>query len=466
MRPAELDPCPRCGRTNVAWRTTCLYCGAAMPNPRGAPPRVRAAPEQLDALVRDALRGAGNIAAVRAALRATAEAEAAAIDPLPPGHAPPAPPAPGHAPPAPPAPAPPAPGRPSAPVARPPTPTAPMPAAAAPMPAAADLGAALDALVGAAVAARAAHAGRPADLAAALAAVEAALRAATAAAPPAAAPPGAAPDAHAPDEEAPDDATDPEGAHPVLPPFRHPYALWIEGPGDAGRAPDLASALGVDAATARQLALARHPVVAMRGPDRPDLELRAGRLRLSEGLAARVVARDDLLAQPDALAVLAVEADGTLWVSRDPCWLAPPDPAERPAGERRAPGEVWLVVPGEVEERRVRAGVAAGRWTRARFTADGAATDRRVAVLDLHHDDGVLRLTDGLTLFRDEPTGATRALKALLDAAAGRFPRARILGRRTCAAPAHQGAGARSESGWPAWEEHSRAARLLFRDRR
>lgn len=53
-------PCPACQRANASFRTSCLYCGAAMPNPAPRPAEVRrAAPENLDQLVREAMRGGG-----------------------------------------------------------------------------------------------------------------------------------------------------------------------------------------------------------------------------------------------------------------------------------------------------------------------------------------------------------------------------------------------------------------------
>lgn len=77
-------PCPRCARPNAAFRVTCLYCGEAMPNPVARPPEpTRRAPDNLDVLVREAMRG-GGVGRLRAALEQSAHAD---VEPPPPAPA-------------------------------------------------------------------------------------------------------------------------------------------------------------------------------------------------------------------------------------------------------------------------------------------------------------------------------------------------------------------------------------------
>lgn len=413
--------CPSCQRHNAPHRITCLYCGAAMPNPT-APPPPKAVPANLDELVREAMRG-GSVDAIKKAFQeAKAEAPAATVLPFPVARRPPGP----------------------------QLVTTPPPAA---NPEA--LPAQLLALLDAAALARAAWAAadpdrtRDALLAAqdALAAAQAALPAPTLPPLPSPAVPGPLPVAAAPAL--------------LLPPIRHPLALVISPIGDPTLLPAVAQALEVDMATARTFANVRHTQVALRGGDSGPLERRRVALR-GQGLRATLVARESLVREPLALSVLG--RDGDRWrVVEAPLWGDEPDPTERPLGDLLAPGAITLAVLGEVETRTWRGAPEASRWQRARYTADQAPATRRVTVVDLHTASHILRLTDGLTVLRERDPLA-RALKEFIDVLETSFPGIHIEARRNCVAPSTGGDNARSTSGWPLWEEHTRMCRIHARE--
>lgn len=240
---------------------------------------------------------------------------------------------------------------------------------------------------------------------------------------------------------------------PVLPPIRQPWLLVIPPLGDPGR---LAASLGVDQATARMLALGRWPRVALRG-DSPGL----GAIR-AEG--HQVIARDELLRIGPALGVLGPlptpawhepGLDDASWtVTDEPTWLAEPQGGGLPA---RITG-VTLVVPGEVETRSAREGAAESRWLRKRLAAAGAGTERRVRIADLHTEDGIFRLVEGVTrtigVPGHDPSSAHRSFSALLAYVEALYPAAKVLEERTCAV------GADGRSAWPSWEEHTRVSRV------
>lgn len=446
-----------------------------MPNPRGAPPRERPAPENLDALVREALRGGGSVAAIRAVLERRTEDSPRVPDPnespLDRGGAGPAAPAsPGSPPPRPSARGVPVPeatdprlerGSPPAPMRGSPDPVAPWRLLA-------DL--AVRARSVAETRGPAAAADLVDDLRRALQAAEAASRA-----------PGDAEEAEAleaaavealdadPDEDAADAATlvAGEGSEVELPPYRHPFVLLLDPQVPDGREERLGEALEVDPATVRGLLRARWPVVALRGSDRSMLERRAARVRLLAGYPAAVFDRAELYAEPPAWTLLGRDTEGRWRVSREALWRDEPDPRERPPGEPWEPGPVRALVPGEVTVRTRRGGAASSRWTRDRYTPDGASHERRVPVLDVHTDEAVVRITAAVTDFRGlpghDPASAERSMRALLERLAEVFPGPAPLGRRAVGAPAEPGGGARVESGWPWWEEHSRWARVWAR---
>jgi hypothetical protein len=412
------------------------------------PPR-KALPANLDALVRDAMRG-GGIAPLRAALEAQAPTVPRGAEVARPGSA-------------------------NDPAASPPTATAPHPGRAptvdTPPTPPLSRSALLDAVVLAAERARVAI-----DLGAALDAVTAAVAEARALIPAGASDasaltlplpgawgearstpaPSGAPGSTAPAPTAPD-------PHPIpLPPVRFPWLLVVTAGGDEAR---IARALDVDRATARQIAHVAGPRVVGRGEDRAALEHRAGRAR-AEGLHATVQARSALSALPPAEALLSLDLGGACRLDPAPLWLAPPDPGNAPVGTVGHLEDVRLIVPGEVEVRDQRAPRAQDKWSRDRYATAGPVAERRVVVVDLHLPGRIVRVAEGLVDLRGDPAfvsgSARRTLLAWLEGAPRRWPAARVEARRTCpGGPAAAGEDGRlTGSGWPAWEEYSRLAWL------
>jgi hypothetical protein len=244
--------------------------------------------------------------------------------------------------------------------------------------------------------------------------------------------------------------------------------LVLDGRGDAFLAGGIALALGVDNATARQLALARFPRVALRGEDPVALESRAGKVRETLGVAARVVARAALAEVAPPRAVLAWAPGGALELTADAAWLGDPG-QEFPARWGAHLHGVELAVAGEIVLRRFRAGPDGGR---GRGREVKVAAERRIGVLDLHGPRVFLRVTEGISrldaLPGGEPGSARRSFKALEDGLPAQVPGVRLTPARVCAPgdPPALGVVEASPdgvelSGWPEWEEHTRLVRAL-----
>ncbi|GDX80248.1 hypothetical protein LBMAG42_20590 [Deltaproteobacteria bacterium] len=392
-------------------------------------------PANLDELVRRAMTG-GGIGALKKALADPAP------EPTPPPSAPPTPPVP----------------RPE--VAPPPT-TAPPPdawteleplatAAIAPAPV-------IDPLDALLLAAQEAVASRavPADLAAALCRLREALPAAERLA------------AEALGAESSQETTPaPDDGPPVrLPPSRHAWALALAGVPDGVEVGRLATALEVDLATARAAVLAGGARIVLRSPERAELERRGSALA-SLGVRWRVLDRAELLAFGAAYALVAAEAADAWRVWEAPRWgESRPDPSQLPRGAEWPSGDVWLIVSGEVEEKRLRPPAAESRWQRSHYAAaNGAGGEARIAVLDLHTHEGMFRVVEGAVDLRllagAEASAQRRSIKAFADAVALRWPHAEVQPRRTCPAQSRPGDDRRAD-GWATWEEHTRVCRAL-----
>ncbi len=427
---SRTTPCPSCGRPNAPHRAACMYCGAALPEPPEAapsPPARREAPEGLDkafqrAMLHGDLRGLkevlgqvepapepGPVPAAhpqplspegRGERRRVEELPVAALEPLPEPE--------------------------------------PAPRPEPPAPSIDDLYAELS---GAVVSAGAweddpvAAVERLRQARETLGALVAAL------------------------EER-------EGPPPlVLPPFRQPFALFVAPPGDDLRLGSVSSALDVDLATARQVAVLAHPRAALRGADRGALEDKAERYRRSLRLPARVLDEAALRGAPAARLALALAGEGPWRSALCACWE--PDSGELAGLDARddAPEAPALVVVGEVVVARYRE-LRGRRKDDARLSSHG---DRRVGVVDLHLRDGVLRVVQGITRLDGWSGLVSRssalAFRGLPEALAARFPGAVITGRCVCRPtrqPEAREDGRIEAAGWPAWEEHSRACRLLY----
>lgn len=472
------EPCPRCSRPNATFRTTCLYCGATMPNPTARPAEpARRGPDNLDDLVRDAMRGGGT-AKLRAALtRSEPDSNEAggrpAEDRRTPGATRELPfadrrkprdswvseagegaPGPSYPPTTvrstasaatipPPSPDPdrrgPGPTRPlpfperrrptdsfagepgDRPAVRPLT----LPPAAVPVVRSAPLLPWTDRLVRAAQ--RAALLGDdPESLLEVLLEAEEALAVAF--------------------------STLPE-ASPTLPPFRQPWLLVLP---PFGEPEEIGLSLGVDLATARMLAQGRWPRVGLRG-DSPNLGRRPGFDQIA-------ISRDELLAIPPAMGVLASshsqDAPNDWLVTDETIWLDDP----RGGGVAAFFENVRVIVPGEIETRTTREAPSENKWLRKRLTSAGAGTERRIRVIDVHTDRAIFRLVEGTTrtdaIPGNDPTSARKAFARALEHLADLHGDAEVLEERLC------NVGGDGKSAWPAWEEHTRIARLYTEKRR
>jgi len=404
--------CPRCRRANAPHRVSCLYCGATLPAPTAAPPPApRALPADLDQLVQRALSGRAKVSQVEAALLAARE---------------------------------------SPPVA--PTPPA-SPAVAPPPSAPIDLFTQLHEQL-----LRARAAADRGEEAEARAALRQLIRLAE-------------PHAEAKSAALPPPPTSPAPVLVALPAMRQAYVLVVEGRGEVARAPGLALALAVDNATARLIAAARCPKVALRGEDSGPLEEAARRVEELAGLAAAVVAREALRDALPPDPVLAFADEGLVDLGEGAPWLDP-EGAPRGSGRRSALGAVRLVVPGEIVVRRYRK--AADRLRGTTLSSLQESGERRIFVVDLHGEAGFWRLCEGLTDLRGlsgvEAHAQRRSLKGLLERSEALFPGARLFESRICVPseppsrrPEEEGLGPQEVAGWPLWEEHTRLCRVLAR---
>jgi len=322
-----------------------------------------------------------------------------------------------------------------------------------------------DALVDAAWRARALRAD-PTGAAEALAQVRAALDLLASGAPATQAAPGL--DGLVVEEASEPDQPPPEIGPPIrLPPARHAVALAMATVPVGLEVGRLAAALEVDLATARVAALAGGARIVLRGADRDDLDRRSRALE-GLGIRSRTVTRELLLEAGPAAGLVGAEGPEVWRVVEASRWGENrPDPSQLPHGEVARMADVWLVVQGEVEEKRLRAPAAESRWQRSHYAApNGAGGEARIAVLDLHTDAGIVRVVEGATVLRNLPgvtaAGNRVALKALLELVVLRWPAAHVEGKRTCPATARSGDPLRSD-GWAAWEEHSRMCRALLR---
>jgi hypothetical protein len=251
----------------------------------------------------------------------------------------------------------------------------------------------------------------------------------------------------------------------VLPPFRQPWALVVAPPGDAERLRAVGEALDVDLATARQVAVLGYPKAALRSADRPDLEGRASSYRQALGLPARVVGEAMLRAVPGARLVLSLAAGGPWRSVISGAWE--PDAGTLAGLDHRddPPPALRLVVVGEVVITRYRE-LRGRHKDDSRLSSHG---DRRLGVIDLHHDDGVLRVVRGITQLSGwdgiDPRSSALAFRGLPEALAARYPDLPLTGRCVCRPtrqPEARNDGRLEAAGWPAWEEHSRGCRLLY----
>jgi len=258
----------------------------------------------------------------------------------------------------------------------------------------------------------------------------------------------------------------------LMPKVRHSMALIVEGMGDPDQGPALAEALGVDGVTARLIAVSRYPRFVFRGEDEVRMTQAAARVREVLGVRAAVVTRDKLLSIGPAVAV-------TQAITADPLRLEIVDRAMWDVDLRAQPGKdpreivptIRLAVVGEIVVHRFRALPQGGRLKHIRENRVQGAGEERLAVVDLHTDGGILRVVEGATDLNGfpghTPSSAVRSLREFVAHLHVQIP---VMTRRVCqpgldrpggGAVAGQ-AGTSQDTGWGAFEEHSRACRLLF----
>ncbi|MED5374643.1 MAG: hypothetical protein VX899_26735 [Myxococcota bacterium] len=243
----------------------------------------------------------------------------------------------------------------------------------------------------------------------------------------------------------------------ALPPFRLPWALVIDPPADPETAHRLATCLRLDLATARMLARAPHTRVAMRSRDRADLEQRAAAYTQDTGRPANVVDADTLRACGRPLTALEIRQDA--WVlAKGEQWAQEPEQVSVSSGRPQIPPMIRLVVPGEVRVQAFRA--------RGPDLPPSPLGERALQVVDLHGPDAFVRVVAGISQLPAPGDSAIRALRAWLDQWA-EDPQVRVLGARSFTpgeppAPQSDDGQTLEASGWPQFEEHSRAARLLL----
>ena len=391
--------CFDCGRPNAPHKATCMYCGGALPEPTAPPPNAVALPDDIDALVRQAMT-LGTTHKLQAAMVAhNSELEEASE--AEPGEE-----------------------------AKEPLVT-------------------LRELMDAAARAHDAHENNdPAARDSALAEVRTRL---TEWGPVLA--------------EAP---KPPQAPDVLLPRTRRPFALVLEGLNDANRGHAIAATLNVDGVTARMIALAKQPRVVLRS-DTPDrLEALATALRSELNVAAAVVEPGAMVAVGPASLLVGFEHGPETIAVHD--WTAEPPESGRREQVKEAP---LLVVPGEVMVMKARAVRGGGRLKHLREGRTTPSSERRVAVVDLHLLDGIVRMVEGATDLSDAPAaveGSFRSsIRRMMDdwAAAG----VRVLESRTVTPSGHAVGSRTGEDGgqvttsWPEWEEHTRSCRALFIDR-
>ena len=267
----------------------------------------------------------------------------------------------------------------------------------------------------------------------------------------------------------PSDASVPvESPTIMLPKVRRTFALIMDGLGDVDRHTQLVEALGLDAVTARMLAIARQPRVAMRSDDRERLGAMASTLRDDLGIPAAVADRERLMEVGPAR-LLSSFANGALALTI-PDWLGDLHSMVKSGEGEPVHEPPLLIVPGELVIMRYRPVRGGGRLKHLREGKLEAASEQRLAVVDLHLEGSILRILEGVTDLSDAPgaipDGFRRSLRILNEQWTEQG--IRMLEARTCS-PAMDSAhtrveehGGRLASGWPEWEEHSRSARLLF----
>lgn len=242
------------------------------------------------------------------------------------------------------------------------------------------------------------------------------------------------------------------------------WALFIDGPGDDSHAPALADALGIDVVTARQLALCRHPRVALRGDDRNILQARADVVSLETALSASVLDQERVLALDSPPLAVRKVAD-SIETTTAPLWL---DKAA--AGDRGWVGaaRIDVIVVGQVTVKRTRTARDASRLLRRKGPEVRDLGEHRIGVVDLYGPEAAFRIVEGVTELEGfgahDPRSTRRAFRLFVEGLAERYQSARVAPTRICRWQEAQAPSADEvppdHTGWPVWEEHTRLCLL------
>ena len=250
----------------------------------------------------------------------------------------------------------------------------------------------------------------------------------------------------------------------------HPFALVVDCPADAGKAPLVARVLETDGVTARMLAVSRHPKVVLRSSDAESLQKQRIRYAVSLGLGAVVVSRESLLdiGLPDV--VLGPAGLQNFRVCDAPLWLQPMSDAIIDGRVVRAP-LLLLAVPGEVVTCHYQ---RSGGGARGRNPpAYQLSHESRIGVLDLHGPGVFLRIVEGATDFQGLPGhipgSQRRSFRGLNENIGQWFPDIQKYGSRVCrpteepqSSPDQSSRPRLEVNAWPMWEEYTRLCRLLL----
>ena len=258
------------------------------------------------------------------------------------------------------------------------------------------------------------------------------------------------------------------GSAPVvlLPKVRREYALVVQGVGDVEAHQVYIEHLGLDGVTARMMARARQPRVAVRDDSRPVLEAKAMRLKAHSQVLAEVVTADQLRSFGPAHLLTSFERGPQAAPVLD--WSLDMAPAFDESGLTPVTEMPGLVVPGELVFQRYKPGSGKGRLRHLKEGRMETGRQTRLQVADLHFSDRIVRILEGTSDLSHAPgaseEGFVRTLSGML--AVWEEQDSLILDGRILEPIGADGrmeeSGAIVAHPWPQWEEHSRISRCLY----
>ena len=252
----------------------------------------------------------------------------------------------------------------------------------------------------------------------------------------------------------------------MLPKVRRRFSLVVEGVGDVEVHESFVTHLRLDAVTSRMIARARQPRIALRSDEEDDLRERAKALVSESQIRAVVINSSDLTEIGPARLLTSFESGPEFIDVHD--WTA-----DLHALMERNPSTSMnqvpsLIVPGELVFQRYRAASGGGRLKHLREGKLDSGRQVRLQVVDLHLQDGIVRIFEGATDLAHAPgaseDGFHRTLAQMLEAWANQG--CPVLTSRTLEPTGPEGQvdelGGVLAHPWPQWEEHSRSSRVLY----